>query len=52
MQDEELRYQLLSEPEISKRSDMIRVELLRLDRMLGQAFQQRREDYDHGIHWN
>ena len=52
VQDEELRYQLLSEPEISRRSDMIRVELLRLDRMLGQAFQQRREDYDHGIHWN
>lgn len=50
--DEELRYQLLSEPEISTRSDIIRIELLRLDRILGLAFEQRRDDLDHGVHWN
>jgi hypothetical protein len=52
VQDEELRYQLLSEPEISTRSDIIRIELLRLDRILGLAFEQRRDDLDHGVHWN
>ena len=47
--DEELRYQLLAEPAMGRRSDLIRVELIRLDTMLGKAAAQKRDDLERGM---
>ena len=52
VQDEELRYTLLAEPEIMRRSDIIRVELMHLDRLVALAMRQQRTDLDRGIQLN
>ena len=45
-------YRLLAEPEITRRSDIIRIELVHLDRMVAQAMRQQRNDLDRGIQLN
>lgn len=52
VQDDELRYRLLAEPEITRRSDIIRIELVHLDRLVAQAMRQQRNDLDRGIQLN
>ena len=49
VQDSERRYSLLAEPTIDGRTRIIRTELFHLDRLLGRARRQRRDDLDRGI---
>lgn len=49
VQDSERRYRLLAEPTIDGRTRIIRTELVHLQRMIGRARRQRRDDLDRGI---
>ena len=49
IQDSECRYRLLAEPTIDGRTRIIRSELSQLERMIGLARRQQRDDLDRGI---
>lgn len=52
LHDCELKYQLLSEPSVTRRADLIRDELRHLDRVVGLADQQDSKSWPKGMSWN
>jgi Lon protease-like protein len=52
VQDEETRYRFLAEPSFDGRSHIIRSELGQLDRLIGQARRQVRDDLERGMNLN
>ncbi|MCZ6835742.1 MAG: LON peptidase substrate-binding domain-containing protein [Planctomycetota bacterium] len=52
LHDGELKYQLLSEPSVVVRADLIRNELLHLDEIVRQAEKQDHKSWPKGMSWN
>ena len=52
IQDHELKYRLLAEPDARRRAELITGELRSLDRILGLADLQASDDWPKGMSWN